>query len=211
MSLSTIRLDDNLARMRRAPEEKQRDPERTRARILQAALEEFAAKGYAGARVSEIAARAGANKQLISYYFGGKEGLYHAIQERWRAEESGIAEPDVPLGELVASYVRANAERRDFGRLMLWQGLTDDAPPDPAFAAGLRREVERLRARQEAGELPADLDPAAVLVAMFAMAAAGISVPQVVRAVCDLDPASPEFAEYYGEQLNRMMGHLRGR
>ena len=54
-----------------APHERQRDPERTKARILDAATEEFSAKGFAGARVSEIAARAGVNQQLIAYYFDG--------------------------------------------------------------------------------------------------------------------------------------------
>lgn len=116
MKLSTKQLDDKLASMRRAPEERQRDPERTKARILQAALEEFAAKGFAGARVSEIATRAGVNKQLISYYFGGKEGLYQALNTRWQAEESAFADPSASLGELAASYVRANAERRDYSR-----------------------------------------------------------------------------------------------
>ncbi|MDP4505989.1 TetR/AcrR family transcriptional regulator [Nonomuraea turcica] len=194
--------------MRRAPEERQRDPERTKARILQAALEEFAAKGFAGARVNEIAARAGVNKQLISYYFGGKEGLYQAITTRWQSEESAFADRTSSLGALVAGYVRANAERRDFGKLLVWQGLTDDGPPDAAFAEDVRRDLEGLRKRQEAGELPADLDPAAVLVAFFAMAAAGISFPQLVRAAFDLDPASPEFAGHYAEQLEKLVGHL---
>ncbi|TMR88526.1 TetR/AcrR family transcriptional regulator [Nonomuraea basaltis] len=194
--------------MRRAPEEKQRDPERTKARILQAALEEFAAKGFAGARVSEIAARAGVNKQLISYYFGGKEGLYQALTTRWQSEESAFADRSSSLGGLVAGYVRANARRRDFGKLMVWQGLTEDGPPDPAFAEDVRRDLEWLRGRQQAGEFPADVDPAAMLMALFAMSAAGITFPQLVRAACDLDPASPEFADYYAGQLEKLVEHL---
>ncbi|MFC4119094.1 TetR/AcrR family transcriptional regulator [Nonomuraea zeae] len=195
--------------LRRAPEERQRDPERSKARILQAALEEFAAKGFAGARVSEIAARAGVNKQLISYYFGGKEGLYQALNTRWQAEESAFADRLATLGALAAGYVRANSSRREYGRLMLWQGLTDDGPPDPAFAEDVRRDVELLRRRQEEGELPADLDPGAVLVALFAMAAAGTSFPQLVRAVWGQDPSSPEFAEHYASQIEKLLGYLR--
>jgi TetR/AcrR family transcriptional regulator len=49
--------------------------------ILVAARQEFSAKGPAGARVNEIAARSGVNKQLIYYYFGNKEGLYAAALE----------------------------------------------------------------------------------------------------------------------------------
>lgn len=58
-----------------------RDPERTRAAILQAATAEITAKGLGGARVDEIAARSGVNKRMIYHYFGDKDGLYLAVLE----------------------------------------------------------------------------------------------------------------------------------
>jgi AcrR family transcriptional regulator len=58
-----------------------RDPERTQASILAAATAEFTAKGLNGARVDEIARRAGVNKRMIYHYFGDKEGLYLAALE----------------------------------------------------------------------------------------------------------------------------------
>jgi TetR/AcrR family transcriptional regulator len=58
------------------------EPEKTRAAILKAALEEFAHEGVAGARTDEIARRAGVNKALIYYYFKDKEGLYAAALEQ---------------------------------------------------------------------------------------------------------------------------------
>ena len=58
-----------------------RDPERTSASILAAAVKEFTEKGYAGARIDAIAARSGANKRMIYHYFGDKEGLYLAVLE----------------------------------------------------------------------------------------------------------------------------------
>lgn len=51
----------------------------TRGRILKAAVEEFAARGYDGAGVDRIARRARVNKALIYYYFESKRGLYHEI------------------------------------------------------------------------------------------------------------------------------------
>src|SRR5688500_2547462 len=54
----------------------------TRQRILDAALAEFAAKGLAGARVDEIAARAGANKRMLYAHFGNKEDLWLTVLER---------------------------------------------------------------------------------------------------------------------------------
>ncbi|MFD9946003.1 TetR/AcrR family transcriptional regulator [Nonomuraea sp. NPDC059023] len=194
--------------MRRAPEEKQRDPERTRARILDAAVTEFAAKGFAGARVSEIAARAGVNKQLISYYFGGKEGLYKELAGRWQAEESAFADQAASLATLVAGYARANSAHREMGKLMVWAGLTEGVPADPAFVENIRRDVAELGRRQGEGEFPGDMDPGMLLVACFAMAAAGVSFPQLVQAATGLDPASTEFGERYAEQVALIVGRL---
>lgn len=51
----------------------------TKARILQAATDEFATYGIAGARVDRIAKTAGANKNLIYIYFGGKDQLFDVV------------------------------------------------------------------------------------------------------------------------------------
>src|SRR3954468_11177466 len=58
------------------------EPEKTRAAILNAALEEFAHEGVTGARTDEIARRAGVNKALLYYYFKDKEGLYAAALDQ---------------------------------------------------------------------------------------------------------------------------------
>ena len=73
----------------------QRDPEGMRLRILDAAKQEFAAHGLAGARVDRIAATAGANKRMLYYHVGNKEDLYLAVlegaYEKIRGEERGLA------------------------------------------------------------------------------------------------------------------------
>lgn len=53
----------------------------SQARILGAATAEFARFGLGGARVDQIAARAGANKRMLYYYFGNKEDLFLAVRE----------------------------------------------------------------------------------------------------------------------------------
>jgi TetR/AcrR family transcriptional regulator len=58
------------------------EPEKTRAAILKAALEEFSHEGVAGARTDEIARSAGVNKALLYYYFKDKDGLYAAVLEQ---------------------------------------------------------------------------------------------------------------------------------
>jgi len=73
-----------------------RDPERTRARILDAATAEFARYGLGGARVDRIAQRAGANKRMLYYYFGSKEALFLAALEESYAHIRN-AEQDLDL------------------------------------------------------------------------------------------------------------------
>ncbi len=58
-----------------------RNPARNQERILKAATEEFALYGLGGARVDRIAARAGANKRMLYYYYGNKEDLFLAVLE----------------------------------------------------------------------------------------------------------------------------------
>lgn len=57
---------------------RKRNPEVTRAAILQAALEEFSEVGHSGARVDRIAKRAGVSKPMIYDYFGDKNAIYAA-------------------------------------------------------------------------------------------------------------------------------------
>ena len=64
-----------------SPVIKTRDAERSRAVILNAALEEFALFGLGGARIDRIAERSNLNKRLIYYYFTDKDQLFQAVLE----------------------------------------------------------------------------------------------------------------------------------
>ena len=68
-------------KLTKAGRERKRDPERTSAAILAAAVAEFSQRGYEGARVDAIARRAKINKRMLYHYFGGKDGLYLAVLE----------------------------------------------------------------------------------------------------------------------------------
>ena len=61
------------------------DPE-ARAKIAAAAEQLFAARGYDGTVVRDIARAAGVNAAMIHYYFKSKEGLYRAILEGVKGE-----------------------------------------------------------------------------------------------------------------------------
>jgi len=197
---------------RRSPTagERRRDPERTKAKILDAAKEEFGTKGFAAARVSDIAERAGVNKQLISYYFGGKEGLYNELTQLWQQTNTEVSHSEQPLDEVVAGFVMGNLYNRDWARLMVWSNLDSaGGPPEEADREFLLAQVADLRRRQEAGELPDDLDPAYLMLALFAAAAASVTLPRIARMICDQEPDSEAFAQNYADQLARLVRHLR--
>ncbi|MFI5734763.1 TetR/AcrR family transcriptional regulator [Kribbella sp. NPDC051587] len=201
-------------RPRRSPEpgERQRDPERTRKLILDAAVAEFAAHGFAGARIAAIATRAGVNQQLISYYFDGKEGLYQAISAAWRDRESELVGPDQTLAEQTRQYALEALNNPDGVRLLAWGGLEYAGPASDADhqprADRLQRSVDQIRALQAAGTLPAELDPACLLVMLMGAAMATTTLPHVIEGLCQTDPRSPEFIQHYANQLALLTKHL---
>ena len=99
-----------------------RAPERTKQRILASATAEFARYGLGGARVDRIARRAGANKRMLYYYFGDKEGLFlAALEDRYahiRNAERSLRlehlEPREALGRLVEFTWRYFLEHPEF-------------------------------------------------------------------------------------------------
>jgi len=225
MALSTNCMIDAVARAydqrvpsstpRRSPQphERQRDPERTRRRILDAAAAEFSAHGYAGARVRAIAARAGVNQQLVSYYFDGKEGLFRAMSRQWQLRQRELAPPGTPLPEQLRRYALEVLQSPEAVRVFAWSGLQytgpDDDPDRTSRAGLLAGSVDELRAHQRAGRLPAEVDPACLLVMLTAAALATTSLPHVIESVCGADARSPAFVEHFADQvagLARLIG-----
>jgi len=82
-------------------------------RILAAAAGEFAARGFAGARVDRIARRARVNKAMLYYHFGSKQALYDALLRRTFAEAAvrirAIAAADLPPGDKIDQVIEGIA------------------------------------------------------------------------------------------------------
>lgn len=106
-----------------------RNPDATRARILAAAGELFAAAGFAGTRIDAVAARSGANKRMIYHYFGGKEVLFEAVL-RHRLGEcpwAGTQELDTADARLIAwEGLEAKEPVVAAARAQAFGGLVDD-------------------------------------------------------------------------------------
>jgi len=106
---------------------KPKTPEANRARILQAAIDEFAARGFKGASMDAIAARTDTTRALINYYFGAKENLYIAVLEHVYAEireaEGGLdldhLEPVEAIRRIVAFTFTYYLQHEGFVRLVV--------------------------------------------------------------------------------------------
>lgn len=105
---------------------RRRDPVATKAALLRAAVAEFAGKGLAGARIDEIAQRAGVNKQLVYHYFGSKDDIYAAaletvyaeIRERERGLHLGDLPPEAAMERLIGFSFDYLAEHPEFLALL---------------------------------------------------------------------------------------------
>ena len=116
-----------------------------RERILDAAVEVFAERGYTGASMSEIAGRAGVVASVLYDHFGSKRELHIELLDvhgKALIERTIVDMGDVPADQLVAMSVDA------FYRFMeqdpfVWRFLFRDPPSDPEIAAAWRRIHDR--------------------------------------------------------------------
>ncbi|MEP9393683.1 TetR/AcrR family transcriptional regulator [Gordonia sp. VNK1] len=114
-----------------APSARRRDAERTKADIVKVATKEFADKGYAGARVDEIAAKTHTTKRMIYYYYGDKDGLYQAVLDasygrirRLEQKVTHIADDPVAALRHVAELTFDHHDRNpDFIRIVAGENI----------------------------------------------------------------------------------------
>ncbi|TQJ11162.1 TetR/AcrR family transcriptional regulator [Kribbella jejuensis] len=97
--------------------------ERSRERILTAALEVFAAKGYEAASISDITTAAGVSRGLVSYYFATKEELAAELLDRWLDGIAAIltidGTPDERLAAIIDGALMAAAGSLPIQRLAI--------------------------------------------------------------------------------------------
>lgn len=186
----------------------ERNPERTKERILDAARREFGEKGLAGARVDEIARRAGVNKRMLYHYFGDKERLWEAILERKMGERGDLlAEAPRRLAESLPFWQRVVADDAEWIRLFQWEALDRGEGPVPAEEARTRwlREAVAVTARlQREGLLPTGLDPAHLHLALFSIVAFPVAFPQAARMITGIGPSDSRFLRTRERFLSRL-------
>ena len=197
-----------------------RNLDRTREKILAAALTEFAAHGFAGARVDAIARRARVNKRMLYYCFGAKQNLYREILRRKIAERSEWLEstPNDFAGVLAHIYLFGGSDI-EFVRLMEWEAI--DSGGRKCIAEDERRAlfekaVGRLRMLQRAGSIPRGTDLTQLFISMLSLALFPLVMPQIIRLIHGMEPTDrrfirqrANFLRWLGDRLAKPAGTVR--
>lgn len=192
-----------------------RNPQQSQQRILEAALQEFAAKGFAGARVDVIARRARINKRMLYHYFGDKEGLFREVLRRKIADRlAWLASAPEDPAELLPAWFQLAFRDREWVQLLEWEALqwgdkkVIDEEQRLEVVAGA---LERVHRQQAAGLLDSDLDAGQLLLSMMALTAYPMAFPQLARFATGLSVSDEAFQKQREEFLRKFARKLQGK
>ncbi|MGW6306601.1 TetR/AcrR family transcriptional regulator [Streptomyces niveus] len=171
----------------------------TRALLLAAARDEFAAHGMGGARVGRIAERAGVSKERIYGYFGSKEKLFAAvISEALTEHATLLGPPSADPAEYAGRIYDLHRGNPQLLRLMMWEALYYDGglPNEQPRTARYRDMVATLSEAlgsepdSEPGSEPgsesgseSDTEAASTLLALIGLAILPTAFPQITRLI----------------------------
>jgi AcrR family transcriptional regulator len=192
-----------------------RDPERTRLRILESALKEFAACGFAGARVGRIARRAKINKRMLYHYFEDKEGLFravlrHKISERRSSVEAQVS--DLDPAACMSVWFKQNCLDTDWVRLLAWESLqtVSDKVVDEKERRRIASEAAvRIKKKQQAGSLRADVPAQFLQLARISLTMFPTALPQLTRVITGSSPHESKFQREYARFLETISAAFR--
>jgi AcrR family transcriptional regulator len=108
-----------------------RNADRTRGRLLRAAIRLFSSRGFHGVSVDQIVAAAKINKRMVYHYFGSKEAIYQAALadvfsriaevELLALDDAGT--PHEQITGLLRGYFQFLDDNPEFTQLLLWENL----------------------------------------------------------------------------------------
>ena len=179
-------------------------------RIVTAAREEFARRGFEGARVHHIARRAGVNKQLLFYYFHSKRGLFSAVLSLGAAElEQALTalpatggDPIDRIRAALAAQFEFLASHHDLVTLLTQAGRSDARP----FAPAIKRLVVLFAEGQGRGHVRDDVDPHLAAAQALVLMVAYLNLePLIAMSAAPLGADEPGLRERWKEAAVRLV------
>jgi AcrR family transcriptional regulator len=190
-----------------------RNPERTRERILSAALKEFAANGFAGTRVDVIAQRAAINKRMLYHYFGNKEHLFREVLRRKIAERQAWAESlSGDPAESLMFWFEAACKDMDWIHLLEWEALEGKKRKvidEKGRRAAAGRGLERIRQQQARGQVSGEFDPRHVMLTMRSLTMFPMAFPQLTKLIMGRSVFDPRFQKERKKFLKKFAAAFR--
>jgi TetR/AcrR family transcriptional regulator len=163
------------------PARRERNAAETRRRLLDAAEQVFAAKGFAGVRLREVAQAAGVQQALIHHYFEDKEGLYRAVLDRaveqvtensWTILGQATSVEGL-LGDFIDMLLRFYDSHGNLLAMLRMEALSGSTVVLDVIQQKSRPVFEAaesiLRAFQEKGHIRPDVNPSDVIVSVLAL------------------------------------------
>ena len=206
-----------------AATKQQRNPEKSRQRILKAATDDFCAHGFNGARVERIARKSGANMRMLYHYFDSKEGLYLAaldkVYSEIRSEERKLnlatLDPAAGMRELVCFTFDFFATHPDFVGLINNENLMKGrflkkSPKIRDMTIPLVETIEDLLSRGVAAEvMRPGVDPIHLYVSIVAQSQLHISNRYTLSAIFDRDLGDREWLKEHRRHAQELiLGYL---
>ncbi len=191
----------------------------TRERILQAAIAEFADKGFSGARTDTIAKLAASNIRMIYHYFGNKEALYVAVLEHvlgaLRTDELRLdfaQESPMDGMRTIFDFIHGHfAAHPELMSLLSWENLNkarymEQSTSIPERASPLIALLDKLLTRGAAeGQFRPGIDPVHLYVAMVSMAYFHKSNAYTLSRIFRRDLLDPAWQREHKEQAQQML------
>ncbi|MDF1846515.1 MAG: TetR/AcrR family transcriptional regulator [Parvibaculaceae bacterium] len=189
--------------------------EETSARIVQAARQSFAKRGFHGTSTRDIASEAGTNQGLITYHFGTKDALWRAAADNLFEEIGGrlfdrlghrqLTDERENARESIREFVRFSAEHPEFFWLMVDEGKNADERLDWLITTHLRPRFEVLAdyMLNELGYSQTELPH--VYYTLAGAASLIFAVAPECRQLTGVDPLKQEIVERHADFVARLL------
>ncbi len=205
-------------------EPSKRDPDGARRRILAAATKDFSSRGFAGARIADIASEAGVNKRMLYHYYGDKDALFMAVlentyrqlRERERALDLEHLPPEEAMRRLVETTWDHYIEHPEFINILNSENLLRATHVKQSARA---REMHSpfsgmvgriLRRGEAAGVFRSGVDPVELYISIAGLGYFYLSNRFTLSTIFERDLEAPaQLARRRAHMVEVILGYLR--